>query len=155
MKSTVKVEIRQPTQADVDALIANIRHDDRQELEASHGDYKKAVQMSFDKSKHKWSVYADGQFVCLFGMHQLGLLSDSAIIWMLGTVLIEKHKGAFIRHSREYIQAMLKVSPVLTNYCDIRSSKTVRWLKLMGFTFFDAEPYGVKGYPFYRFELRA
>ena len=50
MKSTVKVEIRQPTQADVDTLIANIRHDDRQELEASHGDYKKAIQVSFNES---------------------------------------------------------------------------------------------------------
>lgn len=151
----VNVEIKKPTQADVDMLIANIRHDDRQELEASHGDYKKAIQSSFDKSQYKWSVYADGQFVCLFGMHKLGVLSDTAIIWMLGTELIERHKGAFIRHSREYIQAMLNVSPVLTNHCDVRSSKTVRWLKLMGFTFFDAEPYGVKGYPFYRFELRA
>jgi hypothetical protein len=154
-KDSVKVEIRLPTQSDVDLLIANIRHDDKQELEASHGNYKQAIQLSFDKSKYKWAVYADGEFVCLFGMHPLGLLSDTALIWMLGTDLIERHKGAFIRHSREYIQTMLRVSPVLTNWCDVRNNKTIRWLKLMGFTFFKSEPYGVKGYPFYRFELRA
>jgi hypothetical protein len=154
-KDSVKVEIRLPTQSDVDLLIANIRHDDKQELQASHGNYKQAIQLSFDKSKYKWAVYADGEFVCLFGMHPLGLLSDTALIWMLGTDLIERHKGAFIRHSREYIQTMLRVSPVLTNWCDVRNNKTIRWLKLMGFTFFKSEPYGVKGYPFYRFELRA
>lgn len=151
----VIVEIRQPTQADVNCLIANIRHGDRRELEASHGNYKEAIQLSFNKSKHKWAVYADGQFACLFGMHPLGLLSDTALIWMLGTDVIEKNKGAFIRHSRVYIQAMLNVSPVLMNWCDVRNTKTIRWLKLMGFTFFKAEPYGIKGYPFYRFELRA
>jgi hypothetical protein len=151
----VYVEIRPPTQADVDCLIANIRADDKRELEASHGDYKQSIQLSFNKSKYKWAVYADGQFVCLFGMHPMGLLSDTALIWMLGTELIEKYKGAFIRHSRVYIQAMLNVSPVLTNWCDVRNTKTIRWLKLMGFAFFKAEPYGVKGYPFYRFELRA
>jgi hypothetical protein len=154
-KDSVKVELRAPTQADVDLLIANIRHDDKQELEASHGDYQKAIQLSYDKSKYKWAIYAGGEFVCLFGMHPLGLLSDTALIWMLGTDLIEKNKGAFIRHSQEYIKAMLSASPVLTNWCDVRNKKTVRWLKLMGFTFFEAEPYGIKGYPFYRFELRA
>jgi hypothetical protein len=155
MRDSVKVEIRQPTQADVDLLIANIRHDDKQELDASFGDYKKAIQVAFNRSDHKWSVYANGDFVCIFGIHPMGLLSDNTIIWMLGTDLIEKHKGAFIRHSREYIQAMLNVHPMLTNYCDVRNTKTIRWLKFMGFTFFDAEPYGIKGYPFYRFELRA
>lgn len=154
-KDSVKVEIRQPTQSDVDLLIANIRHDDKQELEASHGDYQKAIQLSYNKSKYKWAIYADGEFVCLFGMHPLGLLSDTALIWMLGTDLIERNKGAFIRHSKEYIQTMLTVSPVLMNWCDVRNKKTIRWLKLMGFTFFKAEAYGVKGYPFYRFELRA
>lgn len=154
-KDSVKVELRAPTQVDVDLLIANIRHDDKQELEASHGNYKQAIQLSFNKSKYKWAIYADGEFVCLFGMHPLGLLSDTSLIWMLGTDLIEKNKGAFIRHSQEYIKAMLSVSPVLTNWCDVRNKKTIRWLKLMGFTFFKAEPYGIKGYPFYRFELRA
>lgn len=154
-KDSVKVELRVPTQVDVDLLIANIRHDDKQELEASHGNYKQAIQLSFNKSKYKWAIYADGEFVCLFGMHPMGLLSDTALIWMLGTDLISKNKGAFIRHSQEYIKAMLSVSPVLTNWCDVRNKKTIRWLKLMGFTFFKAEPYGIKGYPFYRFELRA
>lgn len=151
----MQVELRLPTQVDVDLLIANIRHDDKQELEASHGDYQKAIQLSYNKSKYKWAIYADGEFVCLFGMHPMGLLSDTAVIWMLGTDLIAKNKGAFIRHSQEYIKAMLSVSPVLTNWCDVRNKKTIRWLKLMGFTFFKSEPYGIKGYPFYRFELRA
>jgi hypothetical protein len=155
MRDSGKVELRETTQEDVELLIANLRDDDRREVEASHGDCRKSIQTAFNRSNHKWSVYVNGEFVCIFGMHPMGLLSDTAIIWMLGTDLIEKHKGAFIRHSQEYIQAMLTVYPILTNYCDVRNKKTIRWLKFIGFTFFEAEPFGVKGYPFYRFELRA
>mgnify|MGYP003625007109 CR=1 FL=1 len=150
----LKVEIRKPTQADVDNLIKNMRQADRNELMALHNEIGRIVQYSFERSEHKWSVYANGEFVCMFGVGYAALVSDTGIIWMLGTDLIEQYKGAFIRHSKRYIEAMLTIYPVLSNYCDVRNKRTIRWLKFMGFTFSEPTPRGVHNLPFVKFELK-
>lgn len=154
MRKTLVVELREPTAEDVDYLIANMRQPDIDELLAISGSIEKTVRHSVARSNHKWSVYADGQFVCIFGISQPTLLSDGGVVWMLGTDLIERYKGAFIKHSRDYIEAMLSVYPYLTNFVDARNTRTIRWLKFMGFTFLPAKPLGVKMLPFYQFELR-
>jgi len=154
MKSQLKVELRQPTPEDVENLILNMRQPDIEELLASTGNVAKTVRDSVRMSKYAWSVYADDQFVCIFGVGSPSLLSDTGIVWMLGTDLIERYKGAFIRHSKAYISAMLTVYPYMTNFVDARNTRTIRWLKFMGFTFLPARPYGIKRLPFYQFEMR-
>jgi len=154
MRKNMVVELREPTAEDVDYLIANMRQPDIDELLAMTGDVDKTVRHSVKRSNHKWSVYANGQFVCIFGVGSPSLLSDTGVVWMLGTDLIERYKGAFIKYSRDYITAMLSVYPYLTNFVDARNTRTIRWLKFMGFTFLPAKPIGLKGLPFYQFELR-
>ena len=154
MRDNIHVEIREPTQEDVGYLIANMRQADVDELMAMHGKVQSIVQLSFEKSRYKWSVYANGQFICLFGIGTQSLISDTGIIWMLGTDLIETYKGAFIRYSKAYIEAMLNVYPILTNHCDVRNTRTIRWLKFMGFKFDEPIVMGVQKLPFSRFELR-
>lgn len=154
MRSNVKVEIRKPTQDDVDLLIKNMRQADKDELMALHNKIDEIVQYSFERSEHKWSVYANGEFVCMFGVSYAAMVSNTGVIWMLGTDLIERYKGAFIRHSKEYIQAILTIYPVVSNYCDVRNTRTIRWLKLMGFKFYEPIPRGVHKLPFVKFELK-
>jgi len=148
------VELREPTSYDVEYLISNMRQPDIDELMALVGNVANVVKESVRLSNYKWSVYANNEFVCIFGIGSPTLLSDTGIVWMLGTDLLEKHKGSFIRHSREYIEAMLDVYPYLTNFVDARNKRTIRWLKFMGFTFKEAKILGKARLPFHQFEMR-
>jgi len=43
---------------------------------------------------------------------------------------------------------------LLYNYVDARNVKSIKWLRWLGFQLDEPAPYGVRGLPFHRFELR-
>jgi hypothetical protein len=49
---------------------------------------------------------------------------------------------------------MLSLFPVLENMVDARNTKSIKWLKRLGFTFGPPLPHPHSGLPFYPFEMR-
>jgi hypothetical protein len=151
------VLVRAPRRADIAELVANLRAGDRAELEASNpGDPHDAVRHALAVSPHRWAMEVDGQLALLGGVSPVSLVGGIGSPWLLGTTVLERRGGVLTRVCLGYRDLALGLYPVLVNYVDARNATSIRWLKRLGFSIADEPvPYGPKGLPFYRFELRS
>lgn len=152
----VEVKIRAVRPDDVEVLLANMRQPDIDEVTASCGDVRKALVEGVESSDLIAAAEFDGELACIFGCAPIrGFLGTQGAPWMLGTDKLDRHPSALMRHCRPYIEAMQQRYPHLLNFVDARNTRSIRWLKRMGFTFHPAVPYGVAQLPFHMFERRA
>lgn len=152
-----EIEIRQARDGDADALLSNLREQDRIELEAlmGPGAERETLQKAMRDSSLMWVGTVDGEVACMFGVVPVSLLGGQGVPWLLGTPLIDKNRGAFIKRNRAYIARMLDACPHLVNIVDARNIKSIAWLKRMGFVIHDARPWGRSGEPFHLFTMDA
>lgn len=140
----------------VSQMLPNVRLADCHEVRASSGmTIDEALPMSVEASEMCWAGLVDDQVACIFGVTGASMLSTTGYPWMLGTDLIELHAKAFLRRNRKMVGVMLERYPYLTNYVDCRNAKAIEWLKWLGFTILDAEPYGFYKMNFHKFEMRS
>ena len=153
----VDVVIRAPEPGDADALVANLRPADIAECEALLGPGRErwALEQSMQRSPLCWVGCADGEVACIFGVSPLSLVGGQGAPWLLGTPLVERHRGAFIRRNPAYIARMLAAFPHLLNIVDARNIKSIAWLRKLGFTIHPTMPAGVSGMPFHPFSMEA
>ncbi len=140
----MKVTIREATIDDARYIGAHLRDDDRREIEALGMNPVYATEMSFLGSDEAYTGSVDGVPTMIFGVGGTPL-SDEASVWALGTPLCEKVPLIMVRFGRKAVRSFLQDYPVLTNHCDSRYKKTIKWLKLLGFQVGEPEPYGEKG----------
>lgn len=149
--------IRYLRDGDVQELAVNMRKADLLELQAATD--KPIEDVLIDSIRSSVWVLAleiDDELGMVFGVAPMGgLLGKAAAPWALGTVAVERRPRALIEMGPRYRDAMLASYPHLYNYVDARNTRSIRWLKWMGFEFHDAEPYGHAGLPFHKFEMRA
>lgn len=151
----VDVEFRLATPEDGQALLANLREADRQELIASDGDPERAILGSLHDSVWAVSTLINGEFACIHGLAPIdGLLGSRASPWMLGTPVIDKHPSVLVRASVWYRDVMLGQYPHLLNFVDARNTRSIRWLRRLGFTIHPAHVFGGRTHPFHLFEMR-
>ena len=141
------VDIRMATIEDARHIGANLRDSDRAEIEALGLRPEFAVLSSFKESDEAYTGTVDGEPAMIFGIGATPL-SDEASIWALGTPLCDKVPVSMVRLGRQVVDAFLEDFPVLTNHCDARYEKTIKWLRLLGFSVGEPEPYGDNGAPF-------
>lgn len=151
----VEVVVRPVEPGDIEILAANMRQADIDEVGACGHSPIEALEYSVKASMHCWTATGDGELACMFGVTPISMLGGIGCPWMLGTELITQNAGAFIRHSRSYIQEMLQAYPHLFNFVDARNAKAIRWLKRAGFTLHDPVPHGPYGMLFHPFEMKA
>jgi hypothetical protein len=72
---------------------------------------------------------------------------------MLGTPLLNRHPRILQRLAPEYVGIMLKAFPHLMNFVHTKNTRSVRWLKRLGFHLHAPELYGTRGELFHRFEM--
>jgi len=150
----VKIEIR-PTQAgDAELLAARLRDADRAELEAcGFDDMLAPIAGSVGVSTLCWTALVDDQVACVLGVSPLE--GDTGSPWMLGTPLLDQHARVLVRLTPVYIERMLGVFPHLLNYVHAGNTTSVRWLRRLGFTLAEPQPYGARGELFHQFEMHA
>lgn len=154
----VQALVRDIQPSDVEAVIANMRLPDRLECEALFGEGQEEIMLrkSVQVSTLLWTLTFDGVPGAVFGVAPAGsLLSSDGIPWLIGTPLIDKYRGAFIKLNRIYIPKMLEAFPRLVNMVDCRNVKSVAYLKRVGFTLIDPIMAGPKDMPFFPFFMEA
>lgn len=152
----VDILVRPVEDGDIKHVAAHMRQADLDEIAATGvPDPVEALTRSIKDSVLCCTGCADGEPGCIFGVVPVSMLCGIGSPWLLGTELIPKNAGAFIRHSTPYIHGMLREFPHLFNFVDVRNRKAIAWLKRSGFVLSEATPYGPFGLPFHPFEMRA
>lgn len=144
-----RITIRESTAGDARYVGERLRESDRLEAEALGLRGVDAVMQSFYGSDECYTGLFDGEPMMLFGASG-SLFRDEAAIWALGTEVCDRVPMAMVRGGRGIVRDFLTRYPVLTNWCDARYEKSLRWLKMIGFTIGAPEPYGVHGEKFCR-----
>jgi hypothetical protein len=147
--------VREVREGDVEELVANLRPADRDECAALIGEGREAegIRNSVRLSTHLWAGEAEGRVAAIFGVVPVSLLGGQGAPWLMGTPLIDRHRGAFIRLNRTYIPQMLDTYPHLVNIVDARNVRSIAWLKRLGFEVHAPLPLGVAGRPFHLFTM--
>lgn len=137
-------------------LIAeNVREADRRELWAAACKTPADVMnQALDRSVLAWTGFIDGNPVCMFGVTPGAPLSGCGIPWMVGTKHLDRYATLFLRRCRPVVEEMLDGYDLLHNYVDNRNVRAIHWLKWLGFTMGEPEPYGPFRMPFRAFEMR-
>jgi hypothetical protein len=154
------VKVRLAQTEDADTIEPHLREADRAELVAASGpdvlgQLREAVELSRGRlGRMAFVAEHDGDIVALFGFVPTGHLSSTAHPWLVGTPGLARVPGMLNRLSRSYCSAVLGEYPLLVNYVDARNVTSAMWLKRLGFKLDAAQPFGVEGLPFHRFEMR-
>ena len=148
----MKVHVRQSTQEDVEYLCDNLRPEDREEVLASHGTTREALQLGFDESEECWTITVKdtGEIAGIYGLARYD--DDVAVPWLLTTPAIKKVWLPFLRGSRKWVEEANQKYPLLTNAVDADYTVAINWLRFVGFTFIKKhEKWGVGNKPFLEF----
>jgi len=151
-----KVKLAKPDADDLRYLAQHLRADDAQELRAVHGselDLLECLHTAVESSEEAYvAVTAYGEPIAVFGVAPVSLLGGQGCPWMLGTDTLELYGRAIVQLSRQHVARWGLKYDQLFNYVDARNLRSIAWLRHTGFSIFKAEPYGVDGLPFHRFE---
>lgn len=114
-----------------------------------------AVAESVLASDECYTAEVGDELLCMFGVAPLqGFLGTTAAPWLLGTPALDRHSVLLMKTCRAYIARMKERYPHLLNYVDSRNTKSIRWLRRIGFTIHPAEPFKPGRVPFHKFEMR-
>jgi len=145
-----------PGEEDVAHVAGNLRAADREEGYAHLGHRRAldALRLSVAASDDVVCAYsAWGEPVALVGVATLSALYGIGCPWMVATDRVEAYRRAFIECGRLYTAAMLERYESLANHVDARNTRSIAWLKRIGFELGPAEPYGALGLPFHPFRI--
>lgn len=151
-----KIEIVAATLDHAGFIAENVRRDDSLEIWASSMMTPfDAMRLGIKYSDHSMVALADGLPVCMWGIMVDSLILDTATPWLIATDGIEKKEviRSFAKIVPGALVSMIRNYGTLENYVDARNKRSIRWLKHIGFTIDDAEPYGMLQLPFHRFHI--
>lgn len=135
--SPCKPFIRPCTEADVTALAATMREDDR--LECWHSSRtlpEDALSRGYRASCSPFAIERGGEVVAIFGV--VGTVGLAGSPWMLGAPALVNCRS-LLRECRQRLDAYTEEYRYLTNACWARNEVHIEWIKWLGFTFNGSE----------------
>jgi hypothetical protein len=150
------VDVRPARLDDAAELAANLRDQDRDELDAcGHTDHERVIRLSINRSLQAWTARIDGELACIFGVAPLAsVLDPRGVPWMLGPPLVPRHRRILARAAPGYIAQMLEAYPHLVNQVHAKNTVAVHWLAKMGFVLQPPTPIAPHGELFHLFEMK-
>ncbi len=150
--STSAVEIVPATLEHVVEMAPRMRQADVDEVLAAAGMLPAdALLLSVMSSQESWAAVLDGRVVCIWGVGDVDGYPGVGTPWLLGTDDVHRVRRTFLRECRRYVSCWLERYQVLVNFTDDRNTLSQHWLRWLGFTIMDTEPYGPQGMPFRKF----
>lgn len=146
------IKFEKPTLAMVEHIAANMRDEDRREVWASSNSTPYEALFNGWNASHLVTVVTVNNIPCvMLGLVKRDVLSGHGVPWLLGTEGALKHRRQFLKLSPPVIEEMLNVCPVLYNYVHVENTLSIVWLRWLGFTIMNPEPYGANGELFHKF----
>ena len=92
-----------------------------------------------DKHGKTWTILFNGEPACMYGVSTVSEEDDlsSAIIWLLGSDLVEKESRKFLKVTRQIVDYLQDRYDLLENVVPIDHTRTLKWLDWLGFYFSD------------------
>jgi hypothetical protein len=139
----------------VQRVATHLRKEDFDEVFALTGKSPHlALMEDWEMSSRRWIIFnKQAQAVAVLGVRPLYQFSDEGDLWLLGTDGLNKISKFFLKISKPILEEMKGGFKTLVGYIDARYEKTIRWMKWMGFTIEEAEPFGVMGLPFHNVHM--
>jgi hypothetical protein len=149
----MSVQYRMANADDAAALYQRLREADRRELELSSGpDVLLTLTRSVDASEVCMCAEDEEGIVCIWGIART---PEGGSVWMLGADSLQKYQRLLVSDTKPWVHQMLPHYGLLGNYVHAENTKSIRWLKMLGFTFLPEIPdYGVGKAPFLPFYLQ-
>ena len=139
----------------IEDMVDNLRELDIEEAWVTrHRTPRQALESAFTRAgANPWVGLVDGKAECVCGTAPMSTISAIGFPYLYATNVIWANSRPFLRGSREYIAAMKREFVFLRGYVYTKNTESQRWLKWLGFTLDDAQPWGVEGKPFYPFHM--
>lgn len=151
---SVGIKYLPPTIEMVEEIARNMRQADVTEAWVSHHQTPlQALMESWKMSKYSVIITIDDEPCVMIGLVIRDILSGNGVPWMLGTDAALKHKKRFFTEVPSVIKEMLYVCSRLCNYVHCKNEVSIKWLKWIGFTLCDPEPYGCENELFHKFYI--
>jgi len=153
-----KIRITEGKDLDILRMAGRIRKADEDELLAATGrNPMHVLTESWIDGGRRWAAWSGDELVCVFGVALGPVISGvgSGIPWLIGTDLMEDVKKEFLKESRWRVDEWVEEFGVLYNFVDVRNTRSIRWLKWLGFKFVEETiALGPHGMPFLQFYRR-
>ena len=150
----MEVKFLKPTATLVEAIAADMRQADADEVWASHHHTPiEALMHAWETSESAVIVTVNNEPCVMIGLAIRDILSGIGVPWLLGTENALKYKRHFLIQVPAIINEMLGICPNLYNYVHIKNKISIGWLKRIGFTIDEPIPYGYDNELFHRFHL--
>ena len=135
-------------------LAPHMKQADREEVKAASGlEPLEVLLKSLELSEKAYAILAGDEVIALGGL--VPLTQEIGIPWALTSDKITLYPKQFCKLTKGLIQEFHQNYPMLTNFCDARNTKTIRWLKWCGFQFVTKiAEYGVAKTLFVQFESK-
>ena len=144
------MEIKKTEIADVDLLLANIRKQDLDEIEATTDDEpREAILRSMDASDVLGTIWIDGEVAVIFGASPLSLFLPHGCPWLVATNVVRPRQVIDLMNI--VLGAIDTKYTFLENYVYVKNKRSINTLKRGGFQFDKPMPFGSKGKQFMRF----
>jgi len=152
--SGVRYTIEPATDAHMNNMAPRMRAKDVAEVAAVGLSPHRALRASMRRAVWaKAAVAEDGNVIAMWGLGG-ALMGLQGIPWLLTTALVERVPLEFMRRAKAELGLMLEMYPVLVNHVDANYREATGFLRLLGFTIGEPEPFGRKGALFRRLEIR-
>ena len=149
---SAKVEFVQVLGWHIEHVAENMREADKVEVMALRGHSPlEALTSSIGQSELAATALVNGFPVAILGMVRGTITSNAGVPWMLGTDDLFSHPRQLLEWGRVAVDEMMRSVDVLQNYVHAENTKSIRWLKRLGFSFGEHLPIGRDGEMFARF----
>lgn len=148
----IKELIRKPTNEDVQYIVDNIRAEDEIEcLSLSGSTIREALDNTPDLLKNSQVWVVENKVVCIFGVNPCG--DGTGVVWLLATNDFDKYNKLFAVKCLSVFKKVIKDYNYLVNYVYSKNTTSIKWLEWLGFKIYDAQPVGIKGANFHKFDM--
>lgn len=152
------VRFKRPDDEDIWQLAHTMRAPDVAELRAASGDTPATgLLRSMRATEYPIAVIDHGEVLSMFGVGEPALLQGSGfgVPWFLANRNAHKYVRVYAEFLPPVLDMYLNAYGRLVNYVDARNTKSIRWLKRIGFTIDPPKVAGVEQRPFHRFWMEA